>query len=456
MSSERIAAYRAFVAAEAAARRDDGYLFDEPRCRFALEPGDELVLAPGASLRSDGNQTFVQLPGGARQLISGFPAEKLRAALAKLPCSYSALSLELGPLAKSFIEQTFSKVVFAPHAIAELELEQPSLELVRFPGSPYEVVRSYWRNSIAVRHHLEDRGVPRDAAELRQLLLDLHRTLLLGDDRGGARSSFYLPASVLGRKRPEPGTFYDTPTELERRGAQTILTGGARVSVPLLGGALYWQLLAESVNDEGALAAERELTLDGVPLGQVVTARSEDESVARPWYLPPRPLGAAHFDGLLHTLEQAHAAQRAHEPGAAIQALARFHYRFVRVHPLPSANQSLSMSFVNVVLRRLFGVGMPHLLLDQMALRFEAHAYQSLFARAVRAWVAPWPSPAERLRHLMHQREELNGFVREMAKNASLVEARAFMVQRPSGAELSLLSDSLRLPDHSDEDRSLI
>lgn len=447
--------YRAFVAAEVA-KPSEGYLFDEPRCRFAPEPSDELVLAPGASVRQEGASTFVQLPGGARLPIVGLAPDKLRAVLGRLPCTYSALTLALGPLAPSFVEQTFSKILFAPHAVAELELQQPSLEVVRFPGSPYEVVRSYWRNCISVRRTLETHGVPHSVGALRELLLELHRTMLLGDASGSSRSSFYLPASLLGRKRPEPGTLYEVPTGLERRGGRTILTGGARVSVPLLGGELYWQLLAESVSDTGALAPERELSVDGVPLGQVVTARSEEETTDRPWFLPPRPLLDAHFEGLLHTLEQAHAAERAREPHAAIQALARFHYRFVRVHPLPSANQSLSMSFVNVVLRRLFGVGMPHLLLDQMALRFEPHAYQSLFARAVRVWVAPWPTPAERLRHLMHQRQEVNGFVHEIAQNASLVEARALMVTRPGGAELSLLTDRLRLPDHSDEDPRLI
>lgn len=455
MSAERVSAYRAFVAQEDAATRDDGYLFDTPRCRFALEPADELMLAPGASLRREGAEGVVQLPNGARLPITGIPFERLRAALAKLPCSYSALTLELGALAPSFVAQAFSKVVFAPHAVAELEVEQPSLELVRFPGSPYEVVRSYWRNSLAVRRELEGRPLPESVAELRALLLELHELMLLGATSAGSRRSFYLPASLLGRKRPEPGTFYEAPTGLERRGGQTILTSGARVSVPLLGGALYWQLLAESVSDDGALAGERALTVDGQKLGQVVTARSEEESAARPWFLPPRPLTDAHFEGLLHTLEQAHAAQRAQEPRAAIQALARFHYRFVRVHPLPSANQSLSMSFVNVVLRRLFGVGMPHLLLDQLALRFAPRAYESLFARAARSWIAPWPSAAERLRFLLQQRQELDRFVHEIAGSASLLEARALLLTHTSGADLSLIGDTLRLPDHSDEDPGL-
>lgn len=444
MSSERLAAYRSFVAAHDVLSRGEGYLFDVPRCRFELEPGDELVLAPGARVQRVGEQVAVQLPGGASLPLAGIPLENLRSSLASLPCTYSRLTLELGPLTPSFIEQAFSKVLFAPRAVAELELEVPSLELVRFPGSPYEVVRSYWRNAGAVRRVLEARPLPENAAELRALLLELHELMLLGAPESSTRSSFYLPASLLGRKRPEPGSFYEVPTGWERRGAQTILTSGARVSVPLLGGAHYWQLLAESVDDEGALSAERELAVDGLPLGRVVTARAEDEADSRPWFLPPRPLTDAHLSSLLDALHQAHAAARAGEVEAAVQAVARFHYSFVRVHPLPSANQSLSMSFVNVVLRRLFGVGMPHLLLDQLALRFQLRAYQSLFARAVDAWVAPWPSAAERLRHLMRKRQELDAFVHDVANAPSLLQARALIAAHPSGAESSLLVGRLR------------
>lgn len=440
MSSDRARAYRAFVAAEEAAPRADGYLFDTRRCRFTLEPGDELVLAPGARLQREGARAFVQLPGGARLAVDGIPEDALCRALAALPCSYSALALALGPLLRGFVEQTFSRILFAPYAVAELELAQPSVELVRFPGSPYEVVRSYWRNSIAVRRELSSRQAPRDVAELRELLLALHELMLLGTPGAGARSSFYLPASLLGRKRPEPGRFYEVPTGLERRAGHTVLTSGARVGVPLLGGALYWQLLAESVEDEGALAAERELSLEGVAFGRVVTARSEDETTEGPWFLPPRPLSFAHFESLFHAWEQALAAERAQEPQAAVLSLARFHQRFVRLHPLPSANQSLSMSFVNQVLRRLFGVGMPHLLLDQLALRFGARSYERLFERAVKAWVAPWPSAPERLRHLMREREELDAFVHDISRCASLVEARALLTTRPRGAELALLS----------------
>ena len=440
-------AYRAFVEAAARAPNDDGYLFDTPRCRFRPEPGDELVAPPGAQVVQVGTEIAVQLPGGARLALTGFEFTKLKSAFAHLPCSYSRLTIELGSQTESFIEQAFSRVLFAPHAVATLEAELPAVELVRFPGSPYEVVRSYWRNSCAVRRHLrhlEERGLPSDVAQLRALLLELHELLLVGEGDAESRSSFYLPASLLGRKRPAPGAFYEVPSELERRGSETILKQGARVSVPLLGGANYWQLLAESVDDNAALGDARKVTLDGLDLGQVVRARAEDEAESRAWFLPPRPLQSAHFEALLADLRAAHAAEAAPDLPAALAALGAFHYRFVRTHPLPSGNQSLSMSFVNASLRRLLGTGIPHLLLDQLALRFELSAYQRLFVRAARVWSAWAPGASgvtmtERLRHLMRMRSELNDFVGALGSSVTLIEARALLATRPHSAELALL-----------------
>ncbi len=437
MTVSRQAAYRAFVEDSALRDAGDGYLFDTPRCRFTLEPGDELVAAPGATLSRTAEGALIELASGGRLPIVGVGFDKLRAVFAALPCRYSRLVVELGAQSDSFVEQAFSRVLFAPAAVAQLEVELPGLEIVRFPGSPYEIVRAYWRNSVAVRHRIDASGVPADQAALRALLLELHELMLLGEQSEGGRSSFYLPASLLGRKRPEPGTFYEAPTGVERRGAETILAGGARGRVPLLGGPLYWQLLAESVSDPDALAAARELRDGEVPLGAVVEARAEHEAQARPWFLPPRPLQAAHFEGLLDAWRR---ANRAGEDAELFAALADFHHRFVRVHPLPSANQSLSMSFVNAALRRRFGAGIPHLLLDQLALRFDAAAYRKLFSRAVRAWCVPFPSPGERMRQLSRMTKMLNQLVSDLGGAPSLIEARALLPSSSYAAALALLT----------------
>lgn len=439
MSDQRREAYQAFVAAAPA--DDDGYLFDTPRCRFWPEPGDELVAAPGARAVSVTGGAALELQG-ARVAIPDLDVATLQRGLAALPCSYARLALELGPGMSSFVDRAFSRVVFAPSAVAALELLQPACEIVRFPGSPYEIVRAYWQNLCSVRRRLDALDAPPpDSSAFRRLLLELHELMLLGEPEAGGPRSFYLPASALARKRATPGEFYQGTTGTERRGAEVVITSGARVSVPLLGGVTYWQLLAESVSDEAALASERQLSLDGLDYGSVVQGRASEEPGARPWFLPPRPLGERYFEALL---DEWRAAWQAHDRGdvpALLSTLSAFHYRFVRSHPLPSANQSLSMSCVNRLLRAALGIGMPHLLLDQLALRFELHAYGRLFARAARAWCKPWPSATDRLRSLLRMRSELNAFVSRLGSAASLLEARALLIDDGHGASLALLTE---------------
>jgi hypothetical protein len=220
-----------------------------------------------------------------------------------------------------------------------------------------------------------------------------------------------------------------------------VITSGARVSVPLLGGAFYWQLLAESVSDEAALSDQRKLELAGLDWGQVVLGRATDEVQSKPWFLPPRPLSDRHFETLLGDLRAAWEARRRGDVASALTALSAFHFGFVRAHPLPSGNQSLSMSFVNSLVRPLLGIGIPHLLLDQLALRFDRAPYGRIFARAARVWTAPWPSATERLRSLLRMRGELNAFVTRLSQATSLIDARALLLSddEPQGANLALL-----------------
>jgi len=433
-------AYRRFV--KETADTSDGYLFDSPRCRFQPEPADELVLAKGATVAQQPGGARVHLPGGGQLWFPGVAAESLTAAFRALPTSYARFSIQLGAQAPAVIEQAFSRILFAPTAVLSLERELPSLEIVRFPGSPYEIVRPYWRNMLAVRRALQDRSPPTRPGDLRTLLLELHELALMGEADEG-RASYYLPASLLGRKRATPGQLYEEPSSVEYRGSEWIVTSGARVSVPLLGGEHYWRLLAESVSDEAALEPERHVELDGLSFGRVLQARGEMEQRALPWFLPPRPLEARHFEALLSPLLRADSAQAQGNRDQLIAALAAFHYRFVRIHPLPSANQSLSMSIVNSRLNRMVGVGIPHLLLDQLALRFGPEAYMRLFARAARFWNAPWPNAADRLQQLMMMRTELNAFVSELSGLPSLVQARGLAAEpgRKLARELALLSD---------------
>jgi hypothetical protein len=90
--TSRHEAYRAFV--ESSAQTDDGYLFETPRCRFSLEPNDELVAPSGARVVRVEKGGAVELPGGARLPIVGLELDKLQKAFAALPCRYSRLVLD--------------------------------------------------------------------------------------------------------------------------------------------------------------------------------------------------------------------------------------------------------------------------------------------------------------------------------------------------------------------------
>ena len=54
---------------------------------------------------------------------------------------------------RRLLKAAFGVLVFAPLAVASLERRLSGLEITRFPGSPYEIVRAYWQNMIAVRDH---------------------------------------------------------------------------------------------------------------------------------------------------------------------------------------------------------------------------------------------------------------------------------------------------------------
>jgi hypothetical protein len=122
----------------------------------------------------------------------------------------------------------------------------------------------------------------------------------------------------------------------------------------------------------------------------------------------------------------------------ALAALARFHQRFVRLHPFRAGNQSLVMNIVNALLRELAGAGIPHLILDQLALRFDEAAYVRLFARAVDAWTAVG-SPLARYRALTERKARYFSLLAAVDGCENLDAARALANERPEDAALALL-----------------
>src|SRR5262249_24017915 len=149
---------------------------------------------------------------------------------------------------------------------------------------------------------------------------------------------------------------------------------GPRVNAVPIGGERYQELLARSVDDMASLATERALTDDeGLAWGRVVTAKADADTAPAPWFCPPRPFADAHFAAVFRSLS---AAREAGYTDEAIRHAAGVHFRLVRLHPFVSGNQSIAMALVNGLLRPVVGAGLPHLVLDHLALRLALPAYE--------------------------------------------------------------------------------
>ncbi|HEX2881855.1 MAG TPA: hypothetical protein VHO25_20155, partial [Polyangiaceae bacterium] len=153
------------------------------------------------------------------------------------------------------------------------------------------------------------------------------------------------------------------------------------------------------------------------------------------------PIQPAQVAALCASLRSAWRAAQQDQGALVLANLARFHQRFVRLHPFQCANQSLAMALVNFVLRSFQGSGVAHLVLDHFALRASEHSYTRLFARAVVAQRTPGASLAQRyqlLRGLKQRSYALLEAVANAADNAAVWE---LCMADPEAARLLLLSD---------------
>jgi hypothetical protein len=104
-----------------------------------------------------------------------------------------------------------------------------------------------------------------------------------------------------------------------------------------------------------------------------------------------------------------------------------------------SGNQSVAMGLVNAVLRDAFGAGIPHLVLDHLALRLSLPAYEGAFARAVRCWLLVDESPVRRALELAGRRRRVFAFL-EALRAARPEEIAGLIAARSADAELALLA----------------
>lgn len=417
------------------------YLKSETRVRFEARDGDVLVALPGVAVRA--TTTGSELHGGALPRPVALPGVAEHAARRFFALLDGEVTLEracrAAPLGvterRNVLGATFGVALFAPHAVTALEREVSGSEIVRFPGAPYEIERPYWENMAAVRRRGGDlEHALRDADAALRELSALHVVALLGE----SRRNFYRPASRVANNGVAPGALWQAASRTEETPEGTRFLEGPRVHVPLLGGRGYGALLAELSGDPEATLDRRELREDGLDWGRILTGRADGDREAATWFTPPRPLTRAHVVSLFSALSDAVAAAARAERAAALAALADFHQRFVRLHPFRACNQALAMNLVNAVLARVTGAGMPHLVLDHLALRWSSAAYRRLFALAADAWCVPG-APAPRLARLLAMKRDYFALVGELTSAQDAAAARVRAETAPGAARLALL-----------------
>jgi hypothetical protein len=97
------------------------------------------------------------------------------------------------------------------------------------------------------------------------------------------------------------------------------------------------------------------------------------------------------------------------------------------------------MSVVNLVLAGALGVGMPHLLLDQFALRLSETAYVEVFERAVALQAVPGPTMT-RWARLREQKLRAYALIERLKAAKSVEAARALAAAEPEAARAALIA----------------
>lgn len=420
----------------------EDYLFAEARARFEARNEDRLrapVDLRVVEVKGELRLVSERLGGGvsirgikrtlAERLLSNIDGARTLAELRFLAGSDRAgfermLAVGLG------------SVLFVPEAIADLEHRISGVELVRFVGAPYEIVRAYWENMAAVRRAAnEELDQICDREGFVHWLRRLHVLALLGEDL----SNFYRPSSRITRRGVRPGQIYTTPTRIVRGERGPLLLSGPRVGVSLMGGAQYHRVLCTNAGDPAALDPERSVVDSaGVPWGELLVGRAPDDTEDTAWFCPPRPLSTQHVQSLYECFQLAVSSARAGDASHAVDTLGRFHHRFVRLHPFRCANQSLSMNLVNLVLARCGIDGIPHLLLDQLALRLQEHAYVRVFRLATEAHSVSGAAE-ERWSTLREHKSRAYGLIQALQRVKSDSEAGALIDASPQAARSALI-----------------
>lgn len=438
--TSEIQAYERWSRELAAPGASEDYLFEQPAVRFEARADDVLIADPtlrvesraGAALLISARTTVtLALPGvspaSARRLLAACDGSlTLRALRARHVTEVADVD--------ALLQHAFGKMLFAPLALSALERTLSGVEITRFPGSPYEIGRTYWGNMAAVRRALDDLE-PELASDERFVarLRELHLLALLGADLG----SFYKPRSPISERRAAPGQLMQTPPVWHGHPSGATFVSGPRVNASLIGGRPYHELLYASLDEPEALSLRAHTDATGLGWGQLLRARAEGDAASEDWFCPPRPIEPGHVEVLRTTLQRALAV--GDRRGELLAALAHLHQAFIRLHPFHCGNQCLIMNVINWLLCRRLGVRLPHLMLDHLSLRLSRHAYARVFARAVTAYSEPGTDLAQRYLSLSQKRAKAFALLGEINAGAELGDARRRVLAAGDDRRLLLL-----------------
>jgi hypothetical protein len=432
--------YQRFVEAEARAARARNDMFADDCPRFEPRPEDvlialdDIVVTPtkqGVHLGSSRAGTEVKLDGLSRAEVTRI--------FSLMDGTRTAAEIGWqGPGLQRLLRGTFGLMVFAPAAVDALERELSGTETTRFPASPYGIVRPYWDNMVDVRRAIQDRlrGVLGDVTRAVELLQELHVIATMG----ASLNSFYKPSSPVSDAGVMPGAFWNVPSRTLATAGGTLFLNGPRARVHAVAGELYHRLIYAQIGDSEASDAERTFAdHDGLDWGRVLVARAAQDENFADWYCLPRPLESRHFERLFGELQEGLLAAGRGDVAATVEHVARFHWRYVHLHPFRCANQCLAMNIVNYVLAQALPSGIPHLVLDQLSLRLQIEPYVRLFARATANFVISEPNPAVRYRLLQEKKRLAFSAMRRLGEAKSETAAREVLMAHPDEAQAALL-----------------
>ncbi len=419
----------------------DDYLYTQQRVRLTPCDDDLLAVPEGLSIQQTGDVISLCAAGQAPFPIPRLARRDAEKLVSALLCKPAAIELPLASGVASdvcdrVLQLGFGRFIFAPEAVTRLELSCSSAEIVRFPGSPYEIVRNYWANVGTLTTAIERTlASSRAATSFVHWLRALHVQLLLGSDL----NTFYCPSSPVASRRVEPGALFTTATKTLTTCHGEFIVEGPRVNASEVGGAQYNRILDRSLGIQPISSESRSFVSGKTTWGHLLTARARTETEDRLWYLPPRPFTDEHWEELFVTWN---AAIETTDPSEATAHLGRFHWSFVHLHPFSCANQSLAFALVNWGLKRVVPSGIPHLILDQLALRHDCAEYVRIFVRAVRNWTTQGTEPVTRHMERVRKRQSLDEFIARLAAAKSDSDADAIAERNEHSARLALMSES--------------